>query len=226
MIQRLSPELIAAASGGDPQAIAALLSSAQSDIRRYARRTCRTTSDVEDAVQETLIILYRRVSALRQAAAISGWLFTIVQRHCLRLAAMLIGAPLDAEASALDRRLAQTPLHDLRIDLAHAIESLPLHYRQVVLLRDVEELTIDEIAGQLETTRETVKARLHRGRAAAARIPLALGTRNGHVCQHDAFRTRACGDCSASARSLPRLFSDASPGPSRWPLRCRWRRHR
>lgn len=165
MSNTLPTKLIDAAAGGDPHAIAALLSSAQSDIRRYARRTCRTTSDVEDAVQETLIILYRRVSALRQAAALSGWLFTIVQRQCLRLAGLLVGAPIDDEALALDRRLAETPLHDLRIDLAHAIESLPAHYREVVLLRDVEELTINEIAAQLETTRETVKARLHRGRA-------------------------------------------------------------
>ena len=157
--------MISAASGGDPQAIAVLLSSAQSDIRRYARRTCRSTSDIEDAVQETLIILYRRVSSLRQAAAISGWLFTIVHRQCLRLAGLLVGASINEEAKALDMRLAHTPLHDLRIDLAHAIETLPAHYREVVLLRDVEELTINEIAAQFETTRETVKARLHRGRA-------------------------------------------------------------
>ena len=164
MSNTLPTKLIDAASTGDPKAIAALLSSAQSDIRRYARRTCRTTSDIEDAVQETLIILYRRVSGLRQAAALSGWLFTIVQRQCLRLAGLLVGARID-EALALDHRLAETPLHDLRIDLAHAIESLPAHYRKVVLLRDVEELTINEIAAQLDTTRETVKARLHRGRA-------------------------------------------------------------
>jgi RNA polymerase sigma-70 factor (ECF subfamily) len=165
MGKALPADMIAAAAAGDPQAIAALLSSAQIDIRRYARRTCRTASDIEDAVQETLIILYRRVSTLREAVAISGWLFTIVHRQCLRLAAVLVGAPTDQEAAALERRLAQTPLHELRIDLAHAIESLPAHYREVVLLRDVEELTIDEIAAQLWTTRETVKARLHRGRA-------------------------------------------------------------
>ncbi|TPG16531.1 sigma-70 family RNA polymerase sigma factor [Sphingomonas koreensis] len=157
--------MVASAAGGDPHAITLLLSSAQSDIRRYARRTCRTSSDVEDAVQETLIILYRRVSALRRATALSGWLFTIVQRQCLRLAGLLIGAPLDQEVIELDRRLAHTPLHDLRIDLAHAIESLPVNHRKVVLLRDVEELTINEIAAQLGTTRETIKARLHRGRA-------------------------------------------------------------
>ena len=53
---------------------------------------------------------------------------------------------------------------DLRIDLARAIQSLPEHYRAVLLLRDVEELTIDEIAARLTLTREAAKARLHRAR--------------------------------------------------------------
>ena len=53
---------------------------------------------------------------------------------------------------------------DLRIDVANAIQSLPDHYRQVVLLRDVNELTIDEIGSKLGVTREAAKARLHRAR--------------------------------------------------------------
>jgi len=42
---------------------------------------------------------------------------------------------------------------------------LPPHYREVVLLRDVEEMTVDEIGAALALTREAVKARLHRARA-------------------------------------------------------------
>jgi len=41
---------------------------------------------------------------------------------------------------------------------------LPDHYREVILLRDIEELSIDEIAGVLALTRESVKARIHRAR--------------------------------------------------------------
>jgi RNA polymerase sigma factor (sigma-70 family) len=43
-------------------------------------------------------------------------------------------------------------------------ESLPEHYREVVLLRDVEQMTIDEICVALGLTRESAKARLHRAR--------------------------------------------------------------
>ena len=45
-----------------------------------------------------------------------------------------------------------------------AIQSLPDHYREVILLRDIEELSIDEIASVLGLTRESVKARIHRAR--------------------------------------------------------------
>ena len=53
---------------------------------------------------------------------------------------------------------------EIRLDLAAAIQSLPAHYRNIVLLRDLEELTIDEISATLELSREAVKARLHRAR--------------------------------------------------------------
>ncbi|WP_338025584.1 RNA polymerase sigma factor [Bradyrhizobium zhanjiangense] len=66
-----SPSTLEAAIGGDADAILTLLKTSQPDIRRYARRTCRTTSDVEDAVQETLWIVYRRIGRLQRAGAFS-----------------------------------------------------------------------------------------------------------------------------------------------------------
>ncbi|MGH6709094.1 MAG: sigma factor-like helix-turn-helix DNA-binding protein [Bradyrhizobium sp.] len=47
---------------------------------------------------------------------------------------------------------------------SRAIQSLPDHYREVILLRDIEEFSIDEIAGVLDLSRESVKARIHRAR--------------------------------------------------------------
>jgi len=52
-------------------------------------------------------------------------------------------------------------------DLSYCLESLPVHYRQILLLRDMEGLTIAELAEQLGLTREAVKARLHRARVLA-----------------------------------------------------------
>jgi RNA polymerase sigma-70 factor (ECF subfamily) len=157
--------LVEAARSGDRAALEALLAASQPDLRRYARTACRTASDVDDAVQDALCILYRRVGALRSAGAVAGWLRVVVRRECLRLArrAGLVHEPVEGLED--DLRLAERPPHELRLDLAAAIQSLPPHYRDLVILRDVEELTIDEMARARGLSREAVKARLHRARA-------------------------------------------------------------
>lgn len=163
MATSVSTIMMDAAVAGDRDAIMAVMSAAQGDIRRYARSRCRSMSDAEDAVQETLWVVYRRIGALRRLEAFSGWLFQIVQRACLKLARQ--GVPfIDIAALEDDLRFAHRPEAELRLDVAGAIQSLPAHYRDVVLLRDVGELTIDEISGRLGLTRESVKARLHRAR--------------------------------------------------------------
>ena len=157
--------VFSAARLGDRAAIASLLETTQPDIRRYARATCRTAADAEDAAQEALWLLYRRVGTIRSLAALSAWLFTVVRRECLRLArrAGLVGAPVDDDGDAYGAVLAR-PEAELRLDLAAAIEALPLHYREVALMRDVKEMTIAEVAAALGVTTQTVKARLHRAR--------------------------------------------------------------
>lgn len=161
-MSRYPEHLVEAACRGDDQAITRLLSAAQPDIRRYAQRSCRTTTDVEDAVQEVLIILHRRMPTLTALGSISSWLFVIAHRVCLRFFKSL----LPGEDVALLPRpdIARADPTELRIDLARAIESLPEQYRVVLILRDCEGFTIAEIAQRLEITREATKARLHRGR--------------------------------------------------------------
>jgi RNA polymerase sigma factor (sigma-70 family) len=114
-------------------------------------------------VQETLLLLYRRLGTLRAAASFSAWLFAVARRACHRLLRMASGIP-EAPVDGMDARLAHLRPEDIRIDLCHAIQSLPAHYREVILLRDIEEMSIDEIAAVLGLTRESVKARIHRAR--------------------------------------------------------------
>lgn len=158
----VSATMFEAARLGDHAAIVRLLELAQPDIRRYARRTCRSSADAEDAAQEALWLLARRVGTIRSLQAVSAWLFTVVRRECLKLARLAgIGA---ADAAVPNEMPLDRPDVDLRLDLAAAIEALPQGYRDIVLLRDVRELTIDEIAGLLGLTRQATKARLHRAR--------------------------------------------------------------
>jgi RNA polymerase sigma-70 factor (ECF subfamily) len=156
--------MIEAARGGDREALLSLLAAAQPDIRRYARTSCQKADDVEDAVQETLWLLYRRVGTLRTLTSFSGWLLAVVRRECSRLAHKMFEHHTPLEEIEDDGRFAHRSQDDLRIDLCHAIQSLPEHYREVVLLRDIEEMSIDEIAATLNQTRESVKAKLHRAR--------------------------------------------------------------
>ena len=157
--------LVEAARGGDPDALQRLLRVCRSDVRRYAQRHC-LISDVDDAVQEALLIVSRRVSSLRAVAAFSGWLLRVVQRECRKLGRVTLRYdPYDEEA--LEAWLSTRDDNALRLDLAHALEALPAHYREVILLRDFEELTIGEMAARLQLTAAAVKSRLHRARELA-----------------------------------------------------------
>lgn len=154
--------LILAAQTGDANAIERLLTVCQADARRYAQRHC-FASDVDDAVQESLLIVSRKVKGLKAAAAFSSWLFTVIRRECRRLErAMFRHEPL--EQDALEVLLATKSDDALRLDLAAALESLPAHYLEVVLLRDFEELTIGEIGERLGEPSGAIKSRLHRAR--------------------------------------------------------------
>lgn len=154
--------LILAARGGDARALDQLLARSRTDARAYARRHCRV-SLIDDAVQETLLIVARKFERLRVAAALTAWIGTIVRRMCLRMErAMFAHQRLDEErfeAFVADR----TDLA-LRHDLVAALDSLPAHYRRVILLRDFEELTIGEISDRLGEPPAAVKSRLHRAR--------------------------------------------------------------
>jgi DNA-directed RNA polymerase specialized sigma24 family protein len=72
--------LLEAARRGEPNAIEQLLVVCKPDVRRYAQRHC-LISDIDDAVQEALLVLARKVHLLQNVAAISAWLFKIVQRQ-------------------------------------------------------------------------------------------------------------------------------------------------
>jgi RNA polymerase sigma factor (sigma-70 family) len=155
-----TPQMIEAAATGDQQALLRLLAVCQPDLRRYARRTC-ATEDIEEAVQDALLILYRRLGTLRIIATFSGWLFQIVKRACLQRLRRRGLVSLDEEAASG----VQDPTDiELRLDHARSIMALPKIYREVVILRDVEELSTEETANEIGASVEAVKSRLHRGR--------------------------------------------------------------
>jgi RNA polymerase sigma factor (sigma-70 family) len=161
----LDRAVFTAAQAGDPLALERLLRDLQPDIRRYARQQCHRGSAVEDVVQEALIVVFRRVGNVRDGAALAAWVFRIVARLCMLPALGLMRGAEELTHRHEAEHFARMPQDELRIDLVRALESLPEIYRQVILLRDMEQLTITEVAARLAITREAAKSRIHRARA-------------------------------------------------------------
>ena len=154
--------LIDAARAGESFALARLLAGSQMELRRYAQRSC-LVSDVDDAVQEAMLIASRYVSVLRHAHAWSRWMFRIVRRECHRLARATMRVDL-WDDDAVGMLVAQRSDLELRREIAAALESLPPEYRALIVMRDLEGMTIGEMATQLACTTLAVKGRLHRAR--------------------------------------------------------------
>ncbi|RDZ28989.1 RNA polymerase sigma factor [Lysobacter silvisoli] len=156
---------LAAAHSGDRAALERVLAHSRQDLRRYAEFHC-VINDIEDAVQESLITVSRKLRDLRSLECFASWTFRIVKRECNRLKRGMRLLTGDAITENILPVVLPEPC-EWRHDVAAALESLPDHYREVVLLRDLEGLTIAEIGERLELTREAVKARLHRARVLA-----------------------------------------------------------
>lgn len=157
------PDMIRAARDGDAMALAQLLAGSRRQMVRFAERHC-VVHDVEDAVQETLIQTSRHIGRLRAVEAFTGWIFRIVKRECDRLKRAW---RLHIHDYAPDQPMPEPVLEvqpGLREDLVAALQSLPPHYLEVLLLRDAQELTIEEMAERLQMHRLAVKSRLHRAR--------------------------------------------------------------
>ena len=154
--------LLVSAHAGDGAALARLLEVYRPDIRRYAQQRC-LISDVDDAVQEALLVLARHLHSVRRLSSFSSWLFKVVQRECRRLGRTVLRQD-PYEEAAVDAWMATHTSDSLKLDMAAALESLPPHYLQVLLLRDFEELSIREIGERLGLDVPAVKSRLHRAR--------------------------------------------------------------
>ncbi|TAM95175.1 MAG: RNA polymerase sigma factor [Rhodanobacteraceae bacterium] len=154
--------LISSARQGDEAALLRLLETSQPDLRRIAASQCASAADADDAVQESMWLVYRRIGALRTIGSYTAWLFSIVRHECQRLMRRMQGQVALPDDDHPLFAYYTTP--DLRMDLAAAIQSLPDKYREAIVLRDFEEYSITEIARTLRLTREAAKSRIHRGR--------------------------------------------------------------
>lgn len=177
--QTADMDLVQAAQQGDQRALQELLRRHAPRIGRFAAKMCRSPSEAEDVVQDTMLAAMRTLGGFRGQAQVSTWLYQIARSFCIKKrrrtrSVIHADASLSDEESAEMRALSSPDMMaDERMDQAqlaeavqHAMDGLAPMYREVLLLRDVEGLTAPEVADALGLKVEAVKSRLHRARLA------------------------------------------------------------
>ncbi|MET9624500.1 RNA polymerase sigma factor [Streptomyces sp. NPDC006464] len=163
--------LVKAAQDGDLTSLTTVVLESQPHVRRFALSLCASPQDAEDAAQEALIILYRKIGTLRASGALASWMFRIVRNECLRQVRLLVarrvdGTPAEEEAPA-EPSAEEAVLHRQEVArIAAAVGALPRDQRQVLVMRDVQGLPGRTVAHALGLSDAAMKSRLHRARAA------------------------------------------------------------
>ncbi|WP_228000717.1 RNA polymerase sigma factor [Nocardia australiensis] len=156
-------QLVAAARDGDQVSIAALVSGSYPHVQRFALSLCANSQDAEDAAQEAIIVLFRKIGTLRAAGALASWMFRIVRNECMRRLRSPVRRETAVEtltASAEDDVLARWEIERVTT----AIAALPDDQRQVLIMRDVQGLPGSTVARALGLSTAAMKSRLHRAR--------------------------------------------------------------
>src|SRR2546427_3793234 len=166
-------QMVERALTGDPEAFGEI-------VRRWERRIFALAfgmlgreEDARDATQETFLAAFRSLRGFRGEAKVSSWLHRIAVNQCItrqRRAKVRNEAALDEEeekdASNFAAPLEISPARvvegrERTAAVRRAVNSLPLDLRQVIVMKEFEELTFREIADALDLPLSTVKSRLY-----------------------------------------------------------------
>ena len=168
--------LVAAAQGGDRNALDQLLRRHYDRILAVCRRVAGTTRDADDACQEAMIKIVRNLPRFDGRSSFGTWAYRIATNASLdelrkrnrRPGLTLVDE--DGPSEPVDPAAARRVEHVTdRLVLDAALAELPDEIRAAVVLRDVANLDSAEIATALDVPIGTVKSRISRGRSALAR---------------------------------------------------------
>jgi RNA polymerase sigma-70 factor (ECF subfamily) len=154
-------------------------------LYRIARSILRDDAEAEDAVQEAYLAAFRNIAGFRGGAKLSTWLARIVINECygrLRKHKRAVVLPFDSRSDAWNAgerdteegAMTETPAEqpdaaasrgEVRRMLERNIDALPDQFRTAFILREVEELSVDEAAACLGIPAATVRSRAFRARA-------------------------------------------------------------
>jgi RNA polymerase sigma-70 factor (ECF subfamily) len=154
---------------GDRRAFVELMERHERRVYNLAYRMLGRAEDARDATQDVFLSCYRNLERFRGDSAFGTWLYRIAANACYdALRKRPLAVSIDALSSEppaadhADRAAAAADVH-------RALQAVPPEFRSVLVLFELQDLSVDDIAEALEIPVGTVKSRLHRGRAALGR---------------------------------------------------------
>jgi RNA polymerase sigma-70 factor, ECF subfamily len=203
LCEKSERELVEAAGRGDDAAFRELVEPLARELCAYAYRMLGAFQDAEDALQETRIKAWRHLATNEPPTSFRAWVYRIATNTCLdmlrkrkrRVFPQDVGPAVEPGPPTTEMRsdiawiepypdtllpLAADPeatlrLHDsVRLALVRALQVLPARQRAALVLHDVLDFGVDEIAAMLETTSAAINSALQRARATLDRTPVGV----------------------------------------------------
>jgi RNA polymerase sigma-70 factor (ECF subfamily) len=173
-------EIIHRVRQGHRDAFADLVRKYQTRVRGYCRSVLRDAVEAEDAAQEVFLKAYQGLAQFRQQASFSSWLYRITMNQCRdmlrkrsRRPVESLDALLEEAGSAAEALLAtpeDAPVSPERVELAgKLLRTLSEEHQSILVLREVQGLSYDELSDVLECSIDAVKGRLKRARQELAK---------------------------------------------------------
>ena len=212
-------ELATRIAGQDQAAFEVLMRRHNTRLFRVARAILRDDAEAEDALQDAYLDAYRHMGGFRGGAQLGTWLTRVVINHALMRnrrqkrdrVVVPIGAPFDAAADEKAELPVETTLRaEIRRILERRIDQLPAAFRTVFVMRDVEDMSVQETSDALGIPPATVRTRLFRARA-LLREGLA---RDMDIATSDVFRFAGARCDRIVAGVLAALASGRFPSPT------------
>lgn len=178
-------ELLRRCRDGDEAAFESLIRLHEKKVYALCRRMCRNEDDALEAAQDAFLALWRGLGSFREDAAFSTWLYRLAANACLDLLRRgrknAGNLSLDGEEARTDPPSpAPTPeeaaeRNETRRLVREGLLALPDNHREILLLRELEQLSYAEIAEVMELDPGTVKSRISRARLALRNYLAASG---------------------------------------------------
>ena len=184
-------ELARAAAAGDEEAFAELVRLHEKKVYHLALKMCGNAEDAADVAQEAFLSAWKGLPNFRGDAGFATWLYRLTSNAAidlLRRSKKQRGeVSLDDEETGMDPVDGDLPLQEqveaseLREAVTAGLAELSEDHRQALVLREIQELSYEEIAAALDVDLGTVKSRISRARRALRKILQKSGNLSGYL---------------------------------------------